>query len=88
MLYKQLFRRDQAGEKVVPGRAAPADPVRVTLSPKSKCVRFGKKSGLPLVCNDGVTIAKEVDIKDAGENPGAQRVREAQPEGFAPLKVA
>jgi chaperonin GroEL len=54
-----------------------ADAVRVTLGPKSKCVLIGKKWGRPVVCNDGVTIAKEVEIKDAGENLGAQMIREA-----------
>ena len=54
-----------------------ADAVRVTLGPKSKCVLIGKKWGRPIVCNDGVTIAKEVEIKDAEENLGAQMLREA-----------
>ena len=59
------------------GAAALADAVRVTLGPKSKCVLIGKKWGRPIVCNDGVTIAKEVEIKDAEENLGAQMLREA-----------
>ena len=49
----------------------------MTLGPKSKCVLIGKKWGRPLVCNDGVTIAKEVELKDAEENLGAQMMREA-----------
>jgi len=77
MPYKQLFFRAEAREKIVRGAAALADAVRVTLGPKSKCVLIGKKWGRPLVCNDGVTIAKEVDIKDAEENLGAQMMREA-----------
>jgi chaperonin GroEL len=77
MPYKQLFFRAEAREKIIRGAAALADAVRVTLGPKSKCVLIGKKWGPPLVCNDGVTIAKEVQIKDADENLGAQMLREA-----------
>jgi len=66
MPYKQLFFRSEAREKVIRGAAvALADAVRVTLGPKSRCVLIGKKWGRPLVCNDGVTIAKEVEMKDA-----------------------
>ncbi len=77
MGYKQLFFRSEAREKVVRGAAMLADAVSVTLGPKSKCVLIGKKWGRPLVCNDGVTIAKEIQIKDADENLGAQMLREA-----------
>jgi len=77
MPYKQLFFRGEAREKIIRGAAALADAVRVTLGPKSKCVLIGKKWGRPIVCNDGVTIAKEVEIKDAEENLGAQMLREA-----------
>ncbi|MCZ2147673.1 MAG: chaperonin GroEL, partial [Bryobacterales bacterium] len=51
--------------------------VRVTLGPKSKCVLIEKKFGRPLICNDGVTIAKEMEIKNPAENLGAQVLREA-----------
>jgi chaperonin GroEL len=77
MPYKQLFFRSEAREKIVRGAAALADAVRVTLGPKSKCVLIGKKWGRPIVCNDGVTIAKEVEMKDPEENLGAQMMREA-----------
>jgi chaperonin GroEL len=77
MPYKQLFFRSEAREKIVHGAAALADAVRVTLGPKSKCVLIGKKWGRPIVCNDGVTIAKEIEMKDAEENLGAQMLREA-----------
>src|SRR4249920_3545790 len=77
MAHKQLFFRSEAREKIVRGAAYLADAVRVTLGPKSKCVLIGKKWGRPLVCNDGVTIAKEIDIKDPEENLGAQMLREA-----------
>ena len=49
----------------------------MTLGPKSKCVLIEKKWGKPLVCNDGVTIAKEFELADREENLGAQIVREA-----------
>jgi len=77
MPYKQLFFRAEAREKIIRGAAALADAVRVTLGPKSKCVLIGRKWGRPIVCNDGVTIAKEVEMKDAEENLGAQMLREA-----------
>ena len=59
--------------------AAPpiADAIRVTLGPRSKSVLIEKKWGAPIVCNDGVTIAKEFDLKDPDENLGAQMLRQA-----------
>ncbi len=54
-----------------------ADTVRVTLGPKSKSVLIQKQWGMPLVCNDGETIAKEFDLKDPEENLGAQMLRQA-----------
>jgi chaperonin GroEL len=69
--------RAEAREKVLRGAAAIADAVRVTLGPKSKCVLIGKKWGRPIVCNDGVTIAKEFEVKDPEENLGAQMLRGA-----------
>jgi chaperonin GroEL len=66
-----------AREKVLRGATALADAVRVTLGPKSKSVLIQKKWGTPIVCNDGVTIAKEVELKDPEENLGAQMLRQA-----------
>ncbi len=77
MTAKQIFFRAEAREKVLRGAAALADAVRVTLGPKSKCVLIGRKWGKPLVCNDGVTIAKEFELPDATENLGAQMIRQA-----------
>ena len=71
-----LFRAD-AREKLLRGATVLAAAVRVTLGPKSKCVLIEKKWGRPLVCNDGVTIAKEINLKDAEENLGARMLREA-----------
>ena len=71
-----LFRAD-ARERVLRGATTLADAVRVTLGPKSKCVLIAKKWGPPLICNDGVTIVKEIDLEDAEENLGAHMLREA-----------
>jgi chaperonin GroEL len=54
-----LLVRSEAREKILRGCLALADALRVTLGPKSKCVLIEKKWGRPIVCNDGVTIAKE-----------------------------
>jgi chaperonin GroEL len=77
MATKHLLFRSAAREKVLHGATALADAVRVTLGPKSKCVLIEKKWGRPLVCNDGVTIAKEIELKDPDENLGARMIREA-----------
>jgi chaperonin GroEL len=77
MPHKQLIFRAAAREKILRGATALADAVRVTLGPRSKCVLIEKKWGPPLVCDDGVTIAKEVDLKDPEENLGVQVLREA-----------
>src|SRR5512142_2791907 len=77
MAHKQLLFRATAREKVLRGATALADAVRVTLGPKSKSVLIGKTWGSPIVCNDGVTIAKEFDLKDPEENLGAQVIRQA-----------
>jgi len=77
MSWKQLTFRAPAREKILRGATALADAVRVTLGPKSKCVLVERKWGRPLVCNDGVTIAREVNLKDPEENMGAQVLREA-----------
>ena len=77
MAHKQLLFRAAAREKVLQGRHPLADAVRVTLGPKSKCVLIERKWGAPIVCNDGVTIAKEIELKDPEENLGAQMIREA-----------
>jgi chaperonin GroEL len=77
MPHKQLLFRAEAREKVLRGAAAIADAVRVTLGPKSRSVLIEKKWGKPLVCNDGVTIAKEFSLLDPAENLGAQMLRDA-----------
>ena len=77
MAHKQVLFRSAAREKILHGASALADAVRVTLGPKSKSVLIEKKWGKPIVCNDGVTIAKEFDLEDPEENLGAQMIREA-----------
>lgn len=77
MSHKHLLFSAEARAKVLKGASQIADAVRVTLGPKSKCILIERKWGVPLVCNDGVTIAKEIDLKDPEENLGAQMLRQA-----------
>ena len=77
MAHKQILFHSAAREKILRGATLLADAVRVTLGPKSKSVLIQKSWGAPIVCNDGVTIAKEFDLKDAEENLGAQVLRQA-----------
>ncbi|MGH9237313.1 MAG: chaperonin GroEL [Vicinamibacterales bacterium] len=77
MAYKHLLFEADAREKVLRGASAIADAVRVTLGPRSHSVLIEKKWGAPIVCNDGVTIAKEFALKDPDENLGAQMLRGA-----------
>ena len=77
MAHKQVLFRSAAREKILRGTALLCDAVRVTLGPKSKSVLIQKSWGAPIVCNDGVTIAKEIDLKDPEENLGAQMLRQA-----------
>src|ERR1019366_10187981 len=74
---KELHFRSDARETLLRGAAQVADAVRVTLGPKSKCVLIDKRFGHPLVCNDGVTIARELELKDPVENLGMRVLREA-----------
>jgi chaperonin GroEL len=77
MPHKQILFHSAAREKVLRGATLLADAIRVTLGPKSKSVLIQKSWGAPIVCNDGVTIAKEFDLKDPEENLGAQVLRQA-----------
>ncbi|MEQ8816344.1 MAG: chaperonin GroEL [Thalassobaculum sp.] len=77
MAHKQVLFRSAAREKILRGVSQLADAVRVTLGPKSKSVLIERKWGPPLVCNDGVTIAKEFDLKDPEEALGARMLRQA-----------
>ena len=77
MTAKHVMFRSAAREKILHGATQLADAIRVTLGPKSKSVLIQRKWGVPLVCNDGVTIAKEFELKDSEENLGAQMLRQA-----------
>jgi len=77
MTAKHISFRSAAREKILRGAGQLADAVRITLGPKSKSVLIQKKWGAPIVCNDGVTIAKEMELEDAEENLGAQMLRQA-----------
>ena len=77
MTHKQVLFRAAAREKILRGTTQLAEAVRITLGPKSKSVLIQRKWGVPLVCNDGVTIAKEFELKDPEENLGAQMLRQA-----------
>jgi len=74
---KKLRFGTDARERIVRGATALADAVRVTLGPRSKCVLIERKWGAPLVCNDGVTIAKEIELEDPEENLGVRVLRQA-----------
>jgi chaperonin GroEL len=75
--HKQVLFRSAAREKILRGTTQLCDAVRFTLGPKSKSVLIQRSWGTPIVCNDGVTIAKEFDLKDPEENLGAQMLRQA-----------
>jgi chaperonin GroEL len=77
MAHKQVLFRSAAREKILRGATQLADAVRVTLGPRSKAVLIERKWGAPIVCNDGVTIAKEFDLRDPEENLGARMLRQA-----------
>jgi chaperonin GroEL len=77
MAHKKLLFRNEAREKILRGATALADAVRVTLGPKSRCVLIERKWGAPLVCDDGVTIAKEMELADPVENLGVRMLRQA-----------
>jgi len=73
---KDIVYRDDARSAILKGVNALADVVKVTLGPKGRNVVLEKKFGAPTITKDGVTVAKEVDLKDPGENLGARMVRE------------
>ena len=73
---KMIVYGEDARKKLQAGIDQLANTVKVTLGPKGRNVVLGKKYGAPLITNDGVTIAKEVELEDAFENMGAQLIRE------------
>ena len=73
---KQIIYGEEARKAIERGVNQLADTVKITLGPKGRNVVLGKKFGAPLITNDGVTIAKEIELPDPFENMGAQLVRE------------
>lgn len=73
---KEIKFREEARRAMLRGVDALADAVKVTLGPKGRNVVLEKKFGSPLITNDGVTIAKEIELEDTFENMGAQLVKE------------
>ena len=76
MAAKELKFREEARSAMLAGVNTLANAVRVTLGPKGRNVVIGKKYGSPVITKDGVTVAKEIELKDKYENMGAQMVRE------------
>ena len=73
---KQIIYGEEARKAIERGVNQLADTVKITLGPKGRNVVLDKKFGTPLITNDGVTIAKEVELEDAFENMGAQLIKE------------
>ncbi len=76
MAHKELKYEEEARGALQAGVDAVANAVKVTLGPKGRYVVLDKKFGAPTITNDGVTIAREIEIEDVFENQGAQLVRE------------
>src|SRR5882757_2542268 len=76
MAHKELKFGEEARRSLQRGVDSVADAVKVTLGPKGRYVVLDKKFGAPTITNDGVTIAREIEIEDVFANQGAQLVRE------------
>jgi len=74
---KKMAYAEEARKTLRVGIDTLADAVKVTLGPRGRNVVLDKKFGPPLVCSDGVTIAKEIELPDSFENMGAQLIKEA-----------
>jgi chaperonin GroEL len=73
---KQIVRGEDSRQAILRGVNILANAVKVTLGPRGRNVVLDKKFGSPLITKDGVTVAKEIELKDAMENMGAQMVKE------------
>jgi chaperonin GroEL len=73
---KEIIHGEQSRQAILRGVNQLADAVKITLGPKGRNVVLDKKFGSPLITKDGVTVAKEIELKDGTENMGAQMVRE------------
>jgi chaperonin GroEL len=76
MAAKEIIHGEQSRQALLRGVNQLADAVKITLGPKGRNVVLDKKFGSPLITKDGVTVAKEIELKDGTENMGAQMVRE------------
>src|SRR2546430_2551620 len=76
MAHKELLYDEEARGALENGVDAVANAVKVTLGPRGRYVVLDKKFGAPTITNDGVTIAREIEVEDVFENQGAQLVRE------------
>src|SRR5262245_37212692 len=76
MAAKDLVYREDARAAMLRGVNSLANTVKVTLGPKGRNVVLGRKFGSPVITKDGVTVAKEIELKDRWENMGAQMVKE------------
>src|SRR5689334_16930609 len=76
MAAKEIIYNTNARDRILAGVNALANAVKVTLGPKGRNVVIEKSFGAPTVTKDGVTVAKEIELKDKFENMGAQMVRE------------
>ena len=73
---KKIIYGEEARKAIESGVNQLANTVKITLGPKGRNVVLDKKFGTPLITNDGVTIAKEIELEDAFENMGAQLIKE------------
>jgi chaperonin GroEL len=73
---KEIIHGEQSRQAILRGVNQLADAVKITLGPKGRNVVLDKKFGSPVITKDGVTVAKEIELKDGSENMGAQMVRE------------
>ena len=73
---KEILYGEDARKALQAGINKLADTVKITLGPKGRTVVLDRTFGLPLITNDGVTIAKEIELEDTFENMGAQLIRE------------
>src|ERR1041384_4285944 len=80
MAHKEILFNEEARRALERGVNVLADAVKVTLGPKGRYVVLDKKFGAPAITNDGVTIAREIEVEDVFENQGAQLVREVATE--------
>ena len=83
--HTNLLFKDEARTKLLTGARTLADAVRPTLGPESRSVLIEKKYGQPLVCDDGVTIARQLPLEDQDENLGAEMPKAAATQTGAEL---